>query len=72
MSKEKDYIEMEATVLEVLPDKIFRLDCAGEKILAHIIGGRPKQRKLKIYPGDKVKIMRSIYDRNRAFINDKA
>lgn len=58
----KDVIEVEGTVLETLPNAMFRVEIANKhRILAHISG---KMRKyfIRILPGDKVLVELSPYD----------
>ena len=68
MSKE-EAIEVMATVLETLPNAMFRvaLDDNKHEVLAHITG---KMRKnfIRILPGDKVLIELSPYDLKRGRI----
>ena len=64
MTKE-DVIELEGTVLEALPNAMFRVELEnGHKILAHI-SGKMRMHYIKILPGDKVTVELSIYDLNR-------
>jgi len=61
MSKE-EAIEIEGTVVEALPNAMFRVELDnGHRILAYISG---KMRKyfIKIVPGDKVTVEVSPYD----------
>lgn len=61
MPKE-DYIEVDGTVLEQLPNAMFRVQLEnGHKILAHI-SGKMRMHYIKILPGDKVKLQMSPYD----------
>lgn len=61
MSKE-DVIEVEGTVVEALPNAVFRVELQnGHKILAHI-SGKLRTHFIKILPGDKVTIEMSPYD----------
>ncbi len=67
MTKE-DVIELEGTVLEALPDAMFRVELEnGHKILAHI-SGKMRMHYIKILPGDKVTVELSVYDLNRGRI----
>ena len=57
MAKE-DAIELEGTVLEALPNAMFRVELEnGHKILAHI-SGKMRMHYIKILPGDKVQVER--------------
>jgi len=59
MAKE-DAIEVEGTVVEPLPNAMFRVELEnGHKVLAHVSG---------ILPGDKVKVELSPYDLTRGRI----
>jgi translation initiation factor IF-1 len=61
-------IELEGTVLEALPNAMFRVELTnGHKVLAHI-SGRMRMHYIKILPGDKVTVEFSPYDLNRGRI----
>ncbi|HEX9143452.1 MAG: translation initiation factor IF-1 [Deltaproteobacteria bacterium] len=67
MPKE-DAIEVIGTVLETLPNAMFRVELEnGHKVLAHI-SGKMRMHYIKILPGDKVKIELSPYDLGRGRI----
>ncbi len=67
MPKE-DAIEVEAVVVEPLPNAMFRVELAnGHKVLAHI-SGKMRMHYIKILPGDKVIVELSPYDLNRGRI----
>ncbi|NQT67170.1 MAG: translation initiation factor IF-1 [Actinobacteria bacterium] len=68
MSKKEGIIETEGTILEALPNAMFRVELDnGHKVLAHI-SGRMRMHYIKILPGDKVKVEISPYDLNRGRI----
>ncbi len=67
MSKE-EAIEVEGTVLEPLPNAMFRVELdTGHKILAHI-SGKMRMHFIRILSGDKVKVQLSPYDLTRGRI----
>lgn len=67
MSK-KDVIEVEGTVLEALPNTMFKVELEnGHEILAHI-SGKLRMNFIRILPGDKVTIELSPYDLTRGRI----
>jgi translation initiation factor IF-1 len=67
MTKEEK-IEVEGTILEALPNAMFRVEMeGGHKILAHI-SGKMRMHYIKILPGDKVKVELSPYDLTRGRI----
>ena len=64
----EDVIELEGTVLEALPNAMFRVELEnGHKILAHI-SGKMRMHYIKILPGDRVTVELSVYDLNRGRI----
>ena len=61
MSK-ADMIELEGTVVEALPNAMFKVEIqGGHTILAHI-SGKLRMNFIRILPGDKVLIEMSPYD----------
>ncbi len=67
MAKE-DAIEVEGTVIETLPNAMFRVELDnGHKILAHV-SGKMRMHFIRILPGDKVTIELSPYDLTRGRI----
>lgn len=67
MSKQ-DAIEVEGTVLESLPNAMFRVKLVNDhEILAHI-SGKIRMNFIKILPGDKVTVELTPYDLNRGRI----
>ena len=61
MSKD-DFIEIEGTVKEALPNATFKVELPnGHMILAHI-SGKLRMNYIKILPGDKVTVEMSPYD----------
>ncbi len=67
MSKE-DAIEVEGTVIEPLPNAMFRVELDnGHKILAHV-SGKIRMNYIRILAGDKVKVELSPYDLSRGRI----
>jgi translation initiation factor IF-1 len=67
MAKE-DAIEVEGTVVETLPNAMFRVELQnGHRILAHI-SGKMRMHFIRILPGDKVTVELSPYDLTRGRI----
>jgi len=67
MPKE-DAIQAEGTVLETLPNAMFRVELEnGHRVLAHI-SGKMRMHFIKILPGDKVTVELSPYDLSRGRI----
>ena len=67
MSKEES-IEVEGTILEPLPNAMFRVELEnGHKVLSHI-SGKMRMHFIRILSGDKVKVQLSPYDLTRGRI----
>lgn len=68
MSPKDEAIEVEGTVLEPLPNAMFRVELDnGHKVLAHI-SGKMRMHYIRILPGDKVTVELSPYDLSRGRI----
>ena len=66
--KKKDTIELVGTVIEPLPNAMFRVELEnGLKVLAHV-SGKMRMNFIRILPGDKVKVEISPYDPTRGRI----
>jgi translation initiation factor IF-1 len=67
MPKE-DAIEVEGTVVEPLPNAMFRVELeSGNRVLAHV-SGKMRMNFIRILPGDRVKVELSPYDLTRGRI----
>ena len=68
MSKE-EAIQVEATVVEPLPNAMFRVELVETKhrVLAHI-SGKMRKHFIRILPGDRVLVELSPYDLQRGRI----
>lgn len=67
MAKE-EAIEVEGTVIEPLPNAMFRVELDnGHRVLAHI-SGKMRMHYIRILPGDKVVVELSPYDLTRGRI----
>ncbi len=61
-------IQVEATVLEPLPNAMFRVELDNKhRVLAHI-SGRMRKNFIRILPGDRVLVELSPYDLTRGRI----
>jgi translation initiation factor IF-1 len=68
VSKKEEAIEVMGTVVETLPNAMFRVELENKhEVLAHVSG---KMRKyfIRILPGDRVKLELSPYDLTRGRI----
>jgi translation initiation factor IF-1 len=58
----KDFLEVDGQVTELLPAATFRVQIEnGHEILCHL-AGRMRMHRIRLLPGDKVKIQMTPYD----------
>ncbi len=68
MANKDGVIEIEGSVVEALPNAMFRVELTnGHKVLAHI-SGKMRQHYIRILPEDKVIVELSPYDLTRGRI----
>jgi translation initiation factor IF-1 len=68
MAKKDGVIEIEGTIVEALPNAMFRVELTnGHKVLAHI-SGKMRQHYIRILPEDRVVVELSPYDLTRGRI----
>ncbi|MBI4679017.1 MAG: translation initiation factor IF-1 [Elusimicrobia bacterium] len=67
MGKE-DKIEVEGSVVEALPNAMFRVQLPQGKIVLAVISGKMRMHYIKILPGDRVRLELSPYDLTRGRI----
>jgi translation initiation factor IF-1 len=64
----EDVIEVEGTVIEPLPNAMFKVELVnGHKVLAHV-SGKIRMHFIRILPGDRVTVELSPYDLTRGRI----
>ena len=71
MSKE-EAIEVEGTVVEALPNAMFRVELDNDHRILAYISGKMRKYFIKIVPGDKVTVEVSPYDLIRGRITYRA
>lgn len=67
MAKE-DHIEMEGTVIETLPNTMFRVQLDNGHVVTAHISGRMRKHYIRILTGDKVKVELTPYDLSKGRI----
>ncbi|MBP6942528.1 MAG: translation initiation factor IF-1 [Candidatus Buchananbacteria bacterium] len=68
IASSKDFIEVDGEVVEMLPAATFKVKLeSGHEIHAHL-AGKMRMFKIKILPGDKVKVQMTPYDLTRGRI----
>lgn len=65
----EDYIEMEGTVVDTLPNTTFRVELDnGHIVIAHI-SGRMRKNYIRILTGDRVTVQLTPYDLTKGRIS---
>ena len=67
MSKE-EAIEVEGTVIEPLPNAMFRVELDNKHVVLAHISGKMRKYYIRILPGDRVTVELSPYDLSRGRI----
>ena len=67
MAKE-DSIEMDGTVVETLPNTMFRVELENGHVVTAHISGRMRKHYIRILTGDKVKVELTPYDLSKGRI----
>lgn len=67
-NESKDFIEVNGEILEALPSASFKVELEnGHTILAYL-SGKMRMFKIRLLPGDKVKVEMTPYDLNHGRI----
>ncbi|MFT6215542.1 MAG: translation initiation factor IF-1 [Roseivirga sp.] len=61
-------IEQDGTILEALPNAMFRVELDNGHVVTAHISGKMRMHYIRILPGDKVKMEMSPYDLSKARI----
>ena len=67
MSK-SDMIEIEGTVVESMPNAMFKVEIKGGHVILAHISGKLRMNFIRILPGDKVTVEMSPYDLSKGRI----
>ncbi|HHH47867.1 MAG TPA: translation initiation factor IF-1 [Gammaproteobacteria bacterium] len=71
MAKEES-IEMEGTVIETLPNTMFRVELENGHIVTAHISGKMRKHYIRILTGDKVTVQLTPYDLSKGRITFRA
>ncbi|PIR94368.1 translation initiation factor IF-1 [Candidatus Falkowbacteria bacterium CG10_big_fil_rev_8_21_14_0_10_39_11] len=62
MGNKKDVIELTGVVEELLPATMFRITLDNGHEITGLLSGKMRMNKIRILPGDKVKVEMTPYD----------
>ena len=68
MAKEEQ-IEMDGTVVDTLPNTMFRVELENGHVITAHISGKMRKFYIKILPGDRVRVDMSPYDLSKGRIS---
>ena len=71
MVKEERNTKIDGVVTEALPNTMFRVELEDGKTILATLKGMMKRRYVRIFPGDKVKVEMTPYDKERGRIVTK-
>lgn len=67
----KDVVEVEGEITETLPSAQFRVTLdTGQEVMAHL-SGKMRMHRIRVLPGDRVKVAFSPYDLTRGRITHR-
>jgi translation initiation factor IF-1 len=64
----EDKVEFDGEVMEALPNAMFRVKLENEHVVLGHVAGKMRRFRIRILPGDKVRVEVSPYDLERARI----
>ena len=67
MAKE-DHIEMEGTVIDTLPNTMFRVELENDHVVTAHISGKMRKHYIRILTGDRVTVQLTPYDLSKGRI----
>ena len=68
MAKEKDLMEFEGEIVDVLPNQMFKVKLENDHVLTAYTGGKMRQFKIRMVVGDRVKVEMTPYDLDKGRI----
>ena len=67
-TKKSSYIETTGTIIEALPNAIFKVKTEQSEIILAYISGKIRKNNIRILIGDKVIVQFSFYDKTKGRI----
>ena len=68
MAKNADIIEVEGSIIDVLPNQTFKVQLDNDHIVICYTGGKMRQFKTRLVAGDKVRVEMTPYDLDKGRI----
>jgi len=64
----KDTVQIDGVVTEALPNTMFKVELSDDRTILATLKGRMRRRYIRVFPGDKVKVEMTKYDKERGRI----
>jgi translation initiation factor IF-1 len=71
MKNNKDITTVDGTVVEALPNTMFRVEINDGKLILATLKGILRRRYVRIFPGDRVRVEMNKHDEERGRIIEK-
>ncbi len=68
MVKDEKNIKIDGVVTEALPNTMFRVELEDGRLVLTTLIGKMRRRYIRVFPGDKVKVEMTPYDKERGRI----
>lgn len=68
MVKDEKNIKVDGVVTEALPNTMFRVELEDGRLVLTVLKGKMRRRYVRVFPGDKVKVEMTPYDKERGRI----
>ncbi|TEU02181.1 translation initiation factor IF-1 [Candidatus Woesebacteria bacterium] len=68
MVKDERNIKIDGVVTEALPNTMFRVELEDGRLVLTTLIGKMRRRYIRVFPGDKVKVEMTPYDKERGRI----
>ena len=68
MAKNSEIIDLDGTIVDVLPNQMFKVELENGHHVTCYTGGKMRQFRIRLVMGDKVKIEMTPYDLNKGRI----
>ena len=68
MAKNKELLEFEGNITEALPNQMFKVELENGHMITAYTGGKMRQFRIRLVPGDKVRVEMTPYDLDKGRI----
>ena len=68
MAKNEDIIELEGSIVDVLPNQMFKVELDNGHLVTCYTGGKMRQFRIRLVLGDRVRVEMTPYDLDKGRI----